>query len=219
MGSILSGGGRSSSASLARRRAWRDSQLHVGLYAIAATTTEFVPSQVRYFTDAGGPRQGDHGAMAKGSKNCVKIPVGALLIMAWLTSCASPPDRDATTATRSARSQEEHVLERGQSLYIVSCSGCHGANAHGTGPVSPLIDAPVPDLTLLASRRGGTFPIDEIYRIIDGQADLTAHGPRHMPVWGYEFFGEDADDEAAHREATEKIEHLVQFLQSIQRVR
>jgi hypothetical protein len=38
-----------------------------------------------------------------------------------------------------------------------------------------------------------------------------------MPVWGYEFFGEDPDDEVAHREATEKIERLVRYLQSIQR--
>ena len=59
--------------------------------------------------------------------------------------------------------------------------------------------------------------MDEVYRIIDGQADLTAHGPRNMPVWGYEFFGEDPDDEVAHREATEKIESLVRFLHSIQR--
>jgi hypothetical protein len=70
---------------------------------------------------------------------------------------------------------------------------------------------------LIAARRGGTFPVDEIYRIIDGQADLTAHGPRHMPVWGYEFFGDDASDEAAHRAATEKVESVIRFLQSVQR--
>jgi hypothetical protein len=36
-------------------------------------------------------------------------------------------------------------------------------------------------------------------------------------VWGCEFFGEDADEEVAHREATEKIERLVRYLRSIQR--
>ena len=75
----------------------------------------------------------------------------------------------------------------------------------------------VPDLTLIASRRGGVFPESEVYRIVDGQADLSAHGPRHMPVWGYEFFGDDPDDEAAPRAATGKIERLVSYLQSIQR--
>jgi len=57
-----------------------------------------------------------------------------------------------------------------------------------------------------------------IFRIVDGQADLGSHGPRNMPVWGYEFFGADADDEAAHGEATRKVESVVEFLRSIQRV-
>jgi hypothetical protein len=75
----------------------------------------------------------------------------------------------------------------------------------------------VPDLTRIAVRRGGRFPADEIYRIVDGQADLAAHGPRHMPVWGYEFFGDEPDDEAAHAEASVRIERLVSYLRSIQR--
>jgi hypothetical protein len=83
--------------------------------------------------------------------------------------------------------------------------------------VAPLLKVNVPDLTLIASRRGGAFPDDEIYRIVDGQADLAAHGPRHMPVWGYEFFGDDPDDEVAHRQATAKVERLVLYLRSIQR--
>jgi hypothetical protein len=83
--------------------------------------------------------------------------------------------------------------------------------------VAPILTVPVPDLTLIAARRGGSFPADEIYRIVDGQADLNAHGPRHMPVWGYELFGADEDDETAHRAATEKIERVVRFLHSVQR--
>jgi mono/diheme cytochrome c family protein len=138
----------------------------------------------------------------------VLLPALAILTMAWLTSCASPSGTGATTAKG---------LDHGKRLYQVSCSGCHGAHGQGNGPVAPLLGVAVPDLTLLASRRGGSFPVDEVYKIVDGQADLAAHGPRHMPVWGYEFFGDDPDDEAAHREATEKIERLVRFLQSIQR--
>jgi len=101
--------------------------------------------------------------------------------------------------------------------FRLSCSGCHGADARGNGPIAPILTVAVPDLTLIASRRGGWFPADEVYRIVDGQADLSAHGPRHMPVWGYEFFGDDADDELAHRKATDKIERVVSYLRSIQR--
>jgi len=80
-----------------------------------------------------------------------------------------------------------------------------------------VIGARPPDLTRIAARRGGTFPELEVFRIIDGQADLSAHGPRHMPVWGYEFFGTDADDEVAHRQAEDKVDSLVKYLRSIQR--
>ena len=105
----------------------------------------------------------------------------------------------------------------GKRLYMVSCSGCHGTNARGNGPVAQFLNVPVPDLTRIAARRAGAFPDDEIFRIVDGQSDLRSHGPRHMPVWGYEFFGDDADDEIAHRQATEKVERLVKYLRSIQR--
>jgi len=83
--------------------------------------------------------------------------------------------------------------------------------------VASFLTVPVPDLTQIAARRGGRFPSEEIYRIVDGQADLGAHGPRHMPVWGYEFFGDAADDEAAHAQASAKVEGLVRYLNSIQR--
>jgi mono/diheme cytochrome c family protein len=107
--------------------------------------------------------------------------------------------------------------DSGERLYKVSCAACHGVDARGTGPVAPLLTVAVPDLTRIAQRRGGEFPEREIFQVIDGQADLSGHGPRHMPVWGYEFFGDDADDEVAHRRATEKVDRLVAYLRSIQR--
>jgi len=143
----------------------------------------------------------------------------ASFAVAWLASCASISGPNAIGETSPSVTPGAHMLEQGKRRYKASCSGCHGTQAHGNGPISPLLEVPVPDLTLLASRRGGSFPADEVYQIIDGQADLSAHGPRHMPVWGYEFYGQGPDDEAAHREATRKVESLVSFLQSIQRDR
>jgi mono/diheme cytochrome c family protein len=116
-----------------------------------------------------------------------------------------------------ACADETHKTATAAHLYQVSCSGCHGREARGDGPVSPFLTVDVPDLTRIAARRGGVFPDEEIFKIVDGQADLRSHGPRHMPVWGYEFFGDDPDDEAAHRQATEMVERLVEYLRSIQR--
>lgn len=153
----------------------------------------------------------------------LKILASALatLAVALLTSCTptamAPTPKETSASVDVSAHTRRHEIDRGARLYSVSCAGCHGANARGTGPVSPLIGATVPDLTRIAARRGGAFPVDDLYRIIDGQADLSAHGARHMPVWGYEFFGSDPDDEVAHREAARKIDQLVAFLRSIQR--
>jgi mono/diheme cytochrome c family protein len=130
-----------------------------------------------------------------------------------VTGCAGK----ASVTNDAAPRHERRALERGQHQFRLSCAGCHGADARGHGPVAPLLTVAVPDLTLISWRRSGVFPELEIYRIIDGQADLEAHGPRHMPVWGYEFFGDDADDEVAHRKASEKIDRVVNYLRSIQR--
>lgn len=145
------------------------------------------------------------------------VPALAVLAVVGLISCAGTKQQGARAQPGSDHLHSGRALHHGERLYKVACSSCHGANARGNGPVAPLLTVPVPDITLIASRRGGTFPEDEIYRIVDGQADLTAHGPRHMPVWGYEFFGNAPDDEAAHREATKKVERLVLYLRSIQR--
>ena len=128
--------------------------------------------------------------------------LASLLAATLLTACASQPPSGA---------------KAGAALYQTSCAGCHGADAKGNGAVGPVIGTRPPDLTRIAARRGGNFPELEVFRIIDGQADLSAHGPRHMPVWGYEFFGTDADDEVAHRQAEDKIDSLVSYLRSLQR--
>jgi mono/diheme cytochrome c family protein len=133
----------------------------------------------------------------------------AMLTLAWLAACAGSPSKDSST--------EAHSRHSGEHLYQESCAACHGVGARGNGPVAPILEVPVPDLTLIAARRGGAFSADEIFRIVDGQADLGSHGRRNMPVWGYELFGADADDETAHGEATRKVESVVEFLRSIQR--
>lgn len=107
--------------------------------------------------------------------------------------------------------------DAGARLYRESCASCHGVDGHGNGPVAPLIQAAVPDLTQISARHGGEFPADEVYKIIDGQSRPESRSPRNMPVWGYEFFGHGSDDRIAHQEATAKVERLVEYLRSIQR--
>lgn len=137
---------------------------------------------------------------------------GGMLVLAMsLVGCAQVAERPA----EGHPGQSD--LHAGARLFRSSCAPCHGENAQGNGPVAPFLTVPVPDLTRIAARRRGDFPELEIFRIIDGQSALAAHGSRHMPVWGYEFFGDDEDDEIAHRRAVEKVDRLVAYLRSIQR--
>jgi hypothetical protein len=44
-----------------------------------------------------------------------------------------------------------------------------------------------PDLTVLAKKNGGVFPTERVHQIIDGRAQVGAHGSREMPVWGSRY--------------------------------
>src|SRR5208283_6105234 len=75
-------------------------------------------------------------------------------------------------------------VERGRLLYMRNCASCHGVKGDGRGPVAVLLKTPPADLRLLGERYGNPLPEDQIARFIDGRADVKAHGPRDMPVWG-----------------------------------
>lgn len=132
--------------------------------------------------------------------------LAGLAALALLSSGCGSTRRPDTAATSS-----------GRMLFRMNCASCHGEDGGGNGPIAPLLKVSVPDLTRIAERRNGEFPDEEIFRIIDGQA--PSNGMRHMPVWGYEFFGTGADDESAHAQATERVDRLVSYLRGIQHAR
>jgi len=68
-----------------------------------------------------------------------------------------------------------------------SCAVCHGSDAKGNGPYTPYLKMTPPDLTVLAKKNGGVFPTERVHQIIDGRAQVGAHGSREMPVWGSRY--------------------------------
>src|SRR5947208_15073663 len=75
----------------------------------------------------------------------------------------------------------------GQRLFVRHCSACHGVEGRGDGPAAPALQPPPADLTRIAQRRGGHFPVAEIRASIDGWTVVLAHGRRERPVWGERF--------------------------------
>ena len=106
------------------------------------------------------------------------------------------------------------------SLFKSNCAPCHGTTGAGDGPVASALKRRPPALSTLSKRHGGVFPEDYVYRMIDGRAEVAAHGNRVMPVWG-EYFGEHHQGAKTGQPETEmatktKIEALVNYLKSIQ---
>ena len=104
-------------------------------------------------------------------------------------------------------------ITQGKALFMQYCASCHGPGGAGDGPLAPSLSTPPANLRLLALRFGNPLPRDAIARFIDGRADVKAHGPRDMPVWGDKFYAESSGEEA---KVKERIAKLVAFLQSIQ---
>jgi len=65
-----------------------------------------------------------------------------------------------------------------------SCAPRHGVTGKGDGPVAKSLARAPADLTSLSQRNAGVFPVSSIYDVIDGRTQISAHGPREMPVWG-----------------------------------
>jgi hypothetical protein len=70
-----------------------------------------------------------------------------------------------------------------------------------------------PDLTRIAMRHGGRFPMARIQRIISGEEPLPAgHGTREMPVWG-PIFSQIAWDQDLGRA---RVDNLTKYIEGMQ---
>jgi mono/diheme cytochrome c family protein len=78
----------------------------------------------------------------------------------------------------------------GKQMYLQYCGSCHGRNGKGDGPVSRDLKVKVPDLTGLAKKHKGGYPLDDVMATIDGRRLVRGHGDREMPVWGENFSSE-----------------------------
>ena len=74
----------------------------------------------------------------------------------------------------------------GKREFDSNCAVCHGVSGKGDGPIVEMLRQSPPDLTQLSRRNAGIFPIDRVYRTIEG-GDVKAHGSRDMPVWGQDY--------------------------------
>ena len=133
------------------------------------------------------------GSVTLASVFSTTLAIGATV--AWGQQLPSPPVQPSYS---------------GSDLFKTYCATCHGASAHGDGPLAAYMKKPPPDLTQFAARNGGVFPSALVARIIDGRQPVKGHGGPDMPVWGDAFKTSrvGSSEEAVQARIKALVEHL-----------
>ncbi|MCR8722989.1 c-type cytochrome [Frigidibacter sp. ROC022] len=121
-------------------------------------------------------------------------------------------------AVVAAPAQAQDASE-GAALFERNCASCHGAEARGNGPLAPVLIIQPTDLTRLAAKNDGVFPMTRVVARIDGRDTLVSHGSP-MPVFGPYFDGDRhiglKTESGQPVMVTEQVADVVAWLQSIQ---
>ena len=135
-----------------------------------------------------------------------------ILLLASLTLCFAfllfAQKRDGGQLSLPATSPTS-----GSQMFHAYCADCHGHDAKGNGPLVAVLKVVPPDLTTLAQRNQGKFPVEQVSRIIRGPSGNAAHGSREMPIWGPVFRNMDK----GHKGGAEvRIKTLTSYIASLQ---
>jgi mono/diheme cytochrome c family protein len=124
-----------------------------------------------------------------------------------------------------ASAAERLKVDPGKIEYENSCAVCHGKDGRGTGSINDLLTKKPTDLTTLAKKNNGVFPVERVYAVIDGRDAVKAHGDRDMPAWGNRYSNDprkaaeyymDAPYYDGEMYARSRILYLIDYLNRIQ---
>lgn len=125
----------------------------------------------------------------------------------------------ATTVLACTSVLAQQKMDPGKREYDTNCAVCHGSDGKGNGPYGELLKRSPPDLTTMAKRNGGVFPVAKSYEMIEGAG--PGHGTRDMPIWGKDYSVKAAEyymDVPYDREAfvRGRILSLIEYLHRLQ---
>lgn len=117
-------------------------------------------------------------------------------------------------AFAAAASVDKAAAAKGALVYARYCVSCHGSGGAGDGPLAGDLRVSVPDLRLLSSRNGGSFPYDRVVSIIQNGEPLKGHGSPDMPAWGDAFKKTKGTDSPSTAAAITSLAHYLWSLQT-----
>ena len=80
----------------------------------------------------------------------------------------------ANTIIAFSADASAQIIDVGQAEYQSGCASCHRVDAKGNGPVSRELKIRPADMTVLAKKNNGVFPVNAVYEIIDGRASIPS---------------------------------------------
>ncbi|MFY0691091.1 MAG: c-type cytochrome [Paracoccaceae bacterium] len=135
--------------------------------------------------------------------------IGKLILALSLMPCAA-------IAQETGKAEGDPVA--GGEIFGTYCAACHGMEALGDGPMSPVLTLQPPGLTKLQAEFDGTFPRGLVIARIDGRDPLVAHGSP-MPVYGDFFEGKGVTirgEDGIMIMTSQPIVDLIAWLESVQ---
>jgi len=135
----------------------------------------------------------------------------AVLLAGLFAAASTVPDDKA----KSQQHDPGRLIQslNGADIYRAHCATCHGLAGKGDGPVAPALNATMPDLSTIAQRSGGVFPVERVRKIISGDELILGHGSREMPIWGSIFHQIQQDRDFGEI----RLQSITDYLKSIQK--
>jgi len=165
--------------------------------------------KVKFLSEARRKGHSQLTELSRSERGAMKAKVASLIAAGWMGSHPVLAQQNIVNPA-----QVQPGLMQGPALYKAHCAVCHGNGGQGDGPMAASLKAKVPDLTHIAMRNGGRFPVQRVQKIILGEAQAgITHGTREMPVWG-PVFSEVTRDRDIGRV---RVYNLAKYLEEIQK--